>query len=287
MVLLFLEGAQYHKGGVREAQIRYKNEEHDTKHPGTWRNVLESLLISFSDQSIVTGQALLYVTYYWASCSISAYHYNLVCDLVLVSIVVHLCSITAVEQYLQNWWLGALRLALILLSFVFVGLVFVQRNTPEFPLSPPVIEDKNDTLLVRPAVCFMAENLTALYDDTVSAVKGGAKGIRKGLQSYIVLVVFFAAATVLSMAQAILGRDKFQRRMFQLRFALFWLRVAVAMAATVVSIMSIGNFSNLQTWMSVSGWFGEDDDDETTINEMPCTSDERNKRKSEEMMPKL
>lgn len=80
--------------------------------------LLDGLLVGLSDTQAVTGLALLVITLYNSICSLSAYHYDLICILVLMSLIVHFCTITIISHYFKVWWLATLR-------SVFIGANFV------------------------------------------------------------------------------------------------------------------------------------------------------------------
>jgi hypothetical protein len=62
----------------------------------TLTDILEALLQSCSDQQIFTGAAYALTLRYWRGCSISAYHYNIVANLMLLTCATHLMSVTIV-----------------------------------------------------------------------------------------------------------------------------------------------------------------------------------------------
>jgi hypothetical protein len=119
-------------------------------------------LVSLSDTQIITSLALLIVTCFRVGCTISAYHYDLVCSLVLVSSATHVGSILVLHEYFgQNLWLGAARCALTVVNFAFAWILFIRRIASHvFPsYTPNSIVSNNGTLstgLSLPAACFLS-----------------------------------------------------------------------------------------------------------------------------------
>ncbi|KAF2638303.1 hypothetical protein P280DRAFT_551436 [Massarina eburnea CBS 473.64] len=135
------------------------------KHALAIRRISEAFLISLSDTQIVTSLALLIPTLFWLSCTISAYHYNLVCNLVLISSASHIVSIVVMHKYFgQNRKLGVLRCVMVTANLGFAWVLFYRRNQSTiFPSAKPnsnipkYIPD-NGTLstgLSLPSACYL------------------------------------------------------------------------------------------------------------------------------------
>lgn len=237
--------------------------------PDAWRTILEAFLLGLSDTQLVTGLALMIVTEFNMTCSISAYHYDLVCDMVLMSLIVHLCSMTVIEHYFDVWYLASVRILLIGGNFILGCLLFIHRAYKDFPVglpsqSPAQQEGINSTLitgdsfnktsivgasLVLPAVCFMDNSTitTSTNQDASSIV---------GFVEYLLLFIFFAAAVILSIMHTHffkLGRP------FKTLHWTYILRGAMSVAAFGASIYIINHVVAFQAWMRDSGWFGDDD----------------------------
>lgn len=209
------------------------------------------------------------VTEFNMACSISAYHYDLVCDMVLMSLIVHLCSMTVIEHYFDVWYLASLRILLIAGNFILGFLLFIHRAYKNFPVglpsqSPSQQEGINATMitgdsfnrtsivgasLVMPAVCFM-DNSTI-----TNAANQNSSSIVSFVE-YILLFIFFAVAVLLSLMHTHffkLGRP------FKTLHWTYFLRGAMSVAAFGVSIYLINHVVTFQAWMLNSGWFGDDD----------------------------
>jgi hypothetical protein len=110
----------------------------------------------------VTSIALLISTNFFFGCTISAYHYNLVFILVLISSAAHIGSMAFVHMYFnKNKILGGIRFVLILVTFVLAWLLLHRRSSSHiFPSFIPKSSTRNtsgkiDTGLVLPAACFI------------------------------------------------------------------------------------------------------------------------------------
>lgn len=66
-----------------------------------WIPIVERLVLSLSDQQLLTGLAVL-IASFWTHCSISVYHFALVNDLAWFSASVHVTTLTVLRQYLHD-----------------------------------------------------------------------------------------------------------------------------------------------------------------------------------------
>ena len=64
-----------------------------------WVPVIQKLVLSLSDQQLLTGLAVL-IAAFWTHCSISVYHFALVNDLAWFSATVHLTTLNILQDYL-------------------------------------------------------------------------------------------------------------------------------------------------------------------------------------------
>lgn len=63
--------------------------------------VVEKVILSLSDQLLLTGTAVL-VAGFWTHCSISVYHFALVSDLAWFASTCHLTTVATLERYLRR-----------------------------------------------------------------------------------------------------------------------------------------------------------------------------------------
>ena len=66
-----------------------------------WVPVIQKLVLSLSDQQLLTGFAVL-IAGFWTHCSISVYHFALVSDLAWFSANVHLVTLSVLGTYLSQ-----------------------------------------------------------------------------------------------------------------------------------------------------------------------------------------
>jgi hypothetical protein len=88
---------------------------------------LEPVIFSCSAQQILLGLAYLFVTIGPQSCTISAYHYNLINDLLSVSTATHLLALLLTRQYLKENALAFVRL-LVSTFIITVQMIFLPRR---------------------------------------------------------------------------------------------------------------------------------------------------------------
>lgn len=223
------------------------------------RRLLDSFLVGLSDTQLITGFALTLVTEFFTPCSISAYHYNIVCNLVIMSLIVHLCSMIVIEHYFKNIALGLLRIALILTTMSLGVILFFERSSGKFPLNPStdsrslVINGTlvaNTTTLVIPAICFMANSTMPNSSEASKA------NFWWGFFEYIALFIFFLVSAGLSAYHTHFFKKDVK---YSANPVIYWIRGGLLVAGLGISGWVIYNLFHLQHWMQDSGWFGEDD----------------------------
>ena len=86
---------------------------------GFWVPVIKKLVLSLSDQQLLTGLAVL-IAAFWTHCTISVYHFALVNDLAWFSATVHLITLSVLKDdllknHVQRDWRVALMITMALL----------------------------------------------------------------------------------------------------------------------------------------------------------------------------
>lgn len=126
-------------------------------------------MLSFSDQQLITELVVGIAVKSLVRCSISQYHYNLTCDLLIISIITHSMSTIAVKNRLYpNWIVGVQRYAAILAHFGIAAQIFANRNTVAF--SVDTLLKGHTTGLVLPAACTLG---SAKFAEDLEMLKGG------------------------------------------------------------------------------------------------------------------
>ena len=208
------------------------------------------------------------------ACQISAYHYDLICDLVFISIAVHLCSINVVDRYFNNIILGSIRVVLIAITFVLAGLLFARRNTSTFPINRPSNPTDHHTGLVANAVCFQSANATFLGDvgDIFDSSKDRSADAR-GYAWFVIVMIMYPLSLILAILHSFLTSPQRSDVRIVGRRVLWLLRACASIVAFYIGIAAFFDFYNLQKWMKESGWFGEDSGEsewETFGQYVPC-----------------
>lgn len=206
-------------------------------------------------------------TRFFVNCDrpISAYHYDLVCFLLLCSIVTHLCSIVAVTAYFDFLSgsgpstfsrLGVLTLRCIGIAttIILTGLILFERDRSRFPVAPPLSTDDESKLLLRPAVCFFVrtDNLDAITQDipqTVGHLSG--QNWNHGLTQYLVFLLAVAIAVPIAVSQSIYHILCCNRP--APKFILSIRLVVILMGAGVL-VSNLILAWNLRDWMNNAGW---------------------------------
>ncbi|KAK8094953.1 hypothetical protein PG997_001638 [Apiospora hydei] len=257
-----------------------RSEEEKRRQPDriSFTDILESLVLTSSDQQIFTGAAYALTLRYWQGCKISAYHYNIVGNMMLISCATHLMSVTVVRHYWQYPFLALLRVLCVTGVFIVTGLLMVNQNAADpdikFPTEVPAA-DETDSFLLLPAACF--ETARSPLEDTIRNTTSIHPGNTiHGWNWYIILLLFYLAAII---AEAIRyfrrnknhagWRGKPGKRLSQvfkpktkLRKAVSFGYLAYLTGGVVVSsiavIKSIVYIFQLRDWVARSGWMETD-----------------------------
>ncbi|KAI0121358.1 hypothetical protein BJ170DRAFT_588031 [Xylariales sp. AK1849] len=174
-------------------------------------DIMETLVQACSDQQIFTGAAYALALRYWRGCTISAYHYNLVANMMLLTCATHLMSVTIIRNYWKYPWLAVLRVLCVSGVFVVTGVLMSNQNVPDnpnfvFPTSVPP-RNETDSLMFLPAACFQnaSASLTDIFRDSTSSSTqffvnaiGNSTPRNKiqGWRWYLIMLFFYGAAMI-------------------------------------------------------------------------------------------
>jgi hypothetical protein len=248
----------------------------------TWRKLLEPLVVSFSDQQIIRGLSMSIATLYSSSaCTIDAYRYNILCYLLLMTIVSHLSSILVLRSYVTGQiFLSCVRFGLVFAQIFFVGIIFSSRVTNGFPTGVPNANESNITTLVLPAVCFeqpSSKPYTGLEDIPKSHAKDSAT-----FTPYILLAIFYAINIIITGAHVFTYLFN-KERAWELRReekiaprgTWFWwlgiIRGLILFGAWMIWIWAVIKMYQLKGWMTASGWMSNENmqgDNEWTFGQL-------------------
>ncbi|EJT69828.1 hypothetical protein GGTG_12711 [Gaeumannomyces tritici R3-111a-1] len=178
-------------------------------------SLCETIVLSCSDQQIFTGGAYSITLRYFKGCSITAYHYNMVANMMLLTCATHLLSLTVVRDYWRYPWLACVRVLITLFLFLTTGLLLSNQNSTEqiFPSNIPPPGDEPAFMFV-PAVCY--QNGDTDFKKTLGKTfdEGGTRfadvlfnsnpGNKiRGWNWYIMMLLFYLAAFLLEIFRSI------------------------------------------------------------------------------------
>lgn len=244
------------------------------------------MILACSDQQIFTGGAYAITLRYWRGCDISAYHYNVVSNMLLLSCATHLMSISLCSHYWRYPWISWIRVTIMTGLFIVTGLLLSNQGSLNgsayFPTDIPAKDDPT-ALLFLPAACFQTNN-TELIGMLQKSFDGGAKhfGVDviagstpekriRGWNLFILIMLFYAVALIVQIfrfAQPNLAKrfgwqppDRLKLRRpksfpfvkwLVLLFGLYqWCGVMLSFAVVALCARYI---MQLRVWVSHSGW---------------------------------
>ncbi|KAM5355040.1 hypothetical protein ACJ41O_001686 [Fusarium nematophilum] len=181
--------------------------------PG-FSEILQGMVLSCSDAQIFTGAAYALTLRYFRGCVITAYHYNIVANLMLLTCATHLMAITVVRDYWEFAWLAVLRVICKTGVFLVTGLLLSNQNAnlgEVFPTKIPQHDDTRSPLFLA-AACFQSNEtqLQKTLEKSLSA--DGAKdaflfsspGNRiEGWNKFLIILLWYTVAVVMEIAMFI------------------------------------------------------------------------------------
>lgn len=244
-------------------------------------HTIESLLQIISDQQLVAGIALLAVINVQA-CEISAYHYNIVCTMLLLSAVTHLNTLINISDFIyKGKTVATQRLIAIFVQITLSGIVLSARNSSTFP-------SKASPLSILPAACFenmnatnyfgladfatFAQNVTAgdAANSTANATQilhniESATTKMSGLGEYVTLVVLGGFAIVF------IGTELLEALFFKDTY-LHWFSIALStisvVSSTVITAVATTRYNNLRGGMEIDAWYDIQDEQKWTYSQL-------------------
>jgi hypothetical protein len=239
--------------------------------------IIEALIVTCSDQQVFTGGAYAITLRYAKACSVSAYHYNIVANILLVTCATHLMAITISRHYWQHPYVGVLRITVTTLVFVITGVLLSNQGSGSmgFPTEVPLFTEQY-SLMLMPAACFQTGGFL-LDEEVKKAFKSGSvraffKGQIHGWPNYIIMFMFYLIAVAVSLGRVVrrgMGHDGKRKRfvgrlkqacpilfrikrVFYFLFGLY-LVAGIALSSWTVAIAAMYVFK-LRRWVDSSGW---------------------------------
>lgn len=174
--------------------------------------VIEILVITCSDQQIFTGGAYAITLRYVTGCQISAYHYNIVANMLLITCATHLMAITVTRNYWEHAVLGIIRVIVTSLIFLVTGMLLSNQSAADsgFPTEiPPADHDYSDMLLN--AACFQSgeDGFTSSMQQSLSTGGNFFDSRIPGWSQFLVMLFFYIAAVLMRCGRVVrAGKDK-------------------------------------------------------------------------------
>ncbi|KAK9415974.1 hypothetical protein SUNI508_09934 [Seiridium unicorne] len=280
-------------------QRSFKENQTQTHKKWSATDIMEALVQACSDQQIFTGAAYAVTLRYSQGCSISAYHYNLVSNIVLLTCATHLMTVTIASSIEKTLVLPT-------------GVLMSNQNVSTDPkvIFPTAVPPANETdsLMFLPAACFQDSN--AQVSDTFKQSFAGneqffvntignstPKNKIQGWNMYIVMLLFYIAALIVEFIRwwrrgakrvrskyrkglvDMIGRwfpkakpyGRFFRKVVEFSFLIYLLGGIAISCATV--ILSGQYIFALRGWVDRSGWLQLDngqnpENDATTFGQL-------------------
>jgi hypothetical protein len=258
--------------------------------------IVEALVVTCSDQQVFTGGAYAITLRYAKACSISAYHYNIVANILLVTCATHLMAVTVARHYWQHPYVGVLRITVTTLVFVITGVLLSNQGSGSlgFPTEIPSHTDQYSPMLL-PAACFQTGDFT--FDEEIKkAAKAGSAtafftGQIHGWTNYLIMFLFYLIAVGVSLGRVIrrgMGRNGRRKRfvaalkkvfpfLFRIKrffYAIFGLYLLAGIALSGWTVANAAVYVlRLRWWVDRSGWIqlsnnGNPENDPSTFGQL-------------------
>ncbi|KAI0161595.1 hypothetical protein GGR57DRAFT_363034 [Xylariaceae sp. FL1272] len=250
----------------------------------SFSDILETVVLACSDQQVFTGAAYALTLRYSTGCSVSAYHYNIVANMLLLTCATHLMSVIIVRNYWKYIGLAIVRIIAITGVFIVTALLFTNQNAErrQFPTGIPAWNE-TDSLLFLAAACFESsdnkaintfkqstQNPDAFFQKTL--VNSTPDNKVQGWNYFVAILLYYGAAIIVAIVRVIrrgksrpgwrgrlgqsvkrsCGHIRFLRRFFEWLFFIYML-LGVFLGALVV-VMAGKYIFDLRRWVNRSGW---------------------------------
>ncbi|KAK3492785.1 uncharacterized protein B0T23DRAFT_442553 [Neurospora hispaniola] len=219
LIIAFLH-VLWHYAKLTKLKKRITAEEKENKR---WQlsigGFFEMLIISCSDQQIFTGAAYAITMRFAKACSISAYHYNVIANMLLITCATHLLTLLVSKHYWEHPWVAGIRTVATGLLYLATGIYLSTQATPgselAFPTAVPKDDEKWSTLLL-PAACFQGS--AEQFANTLQQSFHGA-GLFKvgdritGWTPFVILVLYYVLANIVTLGRVVrAGRENGGKR---------------------------------------------------------------------------
>jgi len=245
-----------------------------------WFEVLEAVIWSCSDQQIFTACAYAVTLRFYEGCKISAYHYNILGNLMMMGCATHLASVSVISQYFKHTFVSIIRIVVVTGLYIITALLLCNQNaSPNLTFPTDVPADSRNTTLVLPAACFQEE--TGATQKTIENTFGSSgqffvgtigksspENHIPGWNFFILMIIWYCLSVVAEVIRFFYKRhgpkttiapDPLQRSLFQkLVHPMFWLYQVSGVVLCIVFVgFSFTYVQRMRTWMAGSKWMKE------------------------------
>ncbi|KAH8899790.1 hypothetical protein GQ53DRAFT_709016, partial [Thozetella sp. PMI_491] len=284
---------------VFKIKARYSEEE---KLKRRWQlsvtGLCETLVVTCSDQQVFTGLAYAITLRYSKGCQISAYHYNIVANMMLLTCATHLMAVTISRHYWEHILVALIRIVITAGVYLATGIMLSNQGSGanSFPTEIPQF-NTTDSLMFMQAACFQtdASHLLAAVESSVSSFDAAKQALFgnqiHGWNQYLVMVLFYFLALLVGLGRFITygakkegkraGVGSWARRTCAPLFRQKWigrLLYTIYLAGGIgISTWTVAESAlyilNLRKWVNASGWLAlnngkNPEDDPTTFGQL-------------------
>ncbi|KAI9647249.1 hypothetical protein NHQ30_003632 [Ciborinia camelliae] len=243
---------------------------------------MENIILSCSDQQIFTSGAYA-ITLRWAQCcSISAYHYNIVGNMMLIGCATHLLSMIVVSEYWKIKSVAIIRIILVGILYALTGIILTNQNVGSGPNTwPSGVPNQNESssTMILPAACFLSKD--SLFMDSLNRTFATTKSFEiavvdstpgnhiVGWNLWILMLLFYILSFLVDFIRTCCNRyrsavTRYRVRWFGPRASKFicWIFWGYQVLGTILCGSALVNsfkyILKLRGWMDASGWIEPD-----------------------------
>jgi hypothetical protein len=230
---------------------------------------MDTLLHGLSDTQVAAGFAMLVVVSFHASC-ISAYHYNVACYLMFMSLTTHILAFVNVPKFCaKGVFIGIIRILAILAILGLTWSLFKARDAiQDFPVQA-------SSLAIMPAACFVGNQTSVLgleyFDSHNMSQILGSTGTSAGSSQYNLFLPLGVAGIIGLFFLVVDSFDGLRHTQWShrgCRMAAFYIRTIITGALIVISVIATVDFFLLKSGFEIDTWYVAGDEDTTSIGQL-------------------
>jgi len=197
---------------------RFELDSHRTDFWAAMEDIFETFVLCCSDPQIFTGAAYGITMRYYRQCVVTAYHYNIISAMLLISCATHILAVAAVRQYWRHKLLAFIRVVCVGLFLLMTTMFIMNQNAHDngikFPTTLSRVETQ-DELMFLPAACFQSSDnavistlqaSTESVDAFVTSIKNSTPGwnVIQGWPCYVIMMLYYGLALIAAIGRVIL-----------------------------------------------------------------------------------